>query len=136
MKTNNKKIHSIQVAVIGGVVVALILIVSTLLMGQAARKGTQDAVRSVSLLYLDELAGRREQVVADNLRGRVTDMQTALEMMTEDDLSDMAHLQAYQSKMKRLFTLQKFAFIDENGLIYTSVGTQTGIGAYGLITAR
>ena len=128
MKTNDKNSKPILIA---GIVVALILIISTLLMGQFAQKGTQDAVRSVSLLYLDELAGRREQVVADNLQRRVSDMQAALELMTEDDLSDMTHLQAYQAKMKRLFTLQKFAFIDENGLIYTSLGTQTNISEYG-----
>lgn len=132
MDTENKSRISIRIAVIGCIVVALILIVSTLLMGQAAQKGTEDAVRSVSLLYLDELAGRREQVVADNLSRRVSDMQAALELMTEDDLSDLAHLQAYQSKMKRLFTLQKFAFIDENGLIYTSLGTQNNVDEYNL----
>ncbi|MBQ7500884.1 MAG: response regulator [Clostridia bacterium] len=131
MKTKNKNNNSIRIAVVGGIVVTLILIISTLLMGQSAQKGTKDAVRSVSLLYLDELAGRREQVVADNLHRRVSDMQAALELMTEDDLSDLAHLQAYQAKMKRLFTLQKFAFVDENGLIYTSLGTQADIGEYG-----
>ena len=131
MKTKGKNNNSILIAVIGGIVVALILILSTLLMGQSAQKGTKDAVRSVSLLYLDELAGKREQVVADNLHRRVSDMQAALELMTEDDLSDLAHLQAYQAKMKRLFTLQKFAFVDEEGLIYTSLGTQTDIAEYG-----
>lgn len=130
MKTKDQNSHSIRIAVIGGIAVALILIISTLLMGQSAQKGTQDAVRSVSVLYLDELAGRREQVVADNLRRRVSDMRAALELMTEDDLSDIAHLQAYQARMKRLFTLQKFAFIDGNGLIYTSLGTQTNIDEY------
>ena len=131
MKTKSKSSHSILIAVIGGVIVALALIISTLLMGQSAKKGTEEAVRSVSLLYLDELAGRREQVVADNLQSRVADMRAALELMTEEDLSDMEHLQAYQAKMKRLFTLQKFAFIDENGLIYTSLGTQSNIDEYG-----
>ena len=43
MKRKGKNSYSIRVAVIGGVIVALILIVSTLLMGQSAQKGTQDA---------------------------------------------------------------------------------------------
>lgn len=57
MKTKSKSSNSIRIAVIGGVIVALALIISTLLMGQSAQKGTEEAVRSVSLLYLDELAG-------------------------------------------------------------------------------
>ena len=32
--------------------------------------------------------------------------------------------------MKRLFVLEKFAFVDEDGLIYTSLGTQTDIDQY------
>ena len=84
----------------------------------------------MSLLYLDEPAGRREQVVADNLRDKIDVIQTALELMTEDDLSDMAHLQAYPAKMKRLFVLERFAFVDSDGLIYTSLGTQADIDQY------
>ena len=55
---------------------------------------------------------------------------TALELMTEDDLSDLEHLQAYQARMKRLFDLEKFAFVDEEGLIYTALGMQTDIDQY------
>ncbi len=131
MNTQPGKNNSIRIAVIGMLVVMLLLVAGNVWMGQSARRASDDAVRTVSLLYLDELAGRREQVVSDNLQRRVSDMQTALELMTDDDLSDMAHLRAYQGKMKRLFTLQKFAFIDEKGLIYTSLGTQTNIGEYG-----
>jgi hypothetical protein len=36
-------------------------------MGRTAGRDTEQAVRSVSLLYPDELADRREQVVENNL---------------------------------------------------------------------
>jgi len=117
-------------AVIGGLVVMLIIVFGTFWMGQIGRRDTEKAVRSVSLLYLDELAGRREQVVAENLRDRIGDMRTALELITDEDLSDKAHLEAYQTDMKRLFTLDRFAFVDEDGLIYTSTGTQGDIESY------
>ncbi|MBQ9482360.1 MAG: response regulator [Clostridia bacterium] len=132
MDTNGKKRNSALVAIIGIIAVMLILVAGTVWMGQRARKASDDAVRTVSLLYLDELAGRREQVVADNLQRRINDMRTSLDLLTEEDLSDPEHLQAYQAKMKRLFTLQKFAFIDDNGLIYTSLGTQTDIDEYNM----
>ena len=72
-------------------------------MGNTARNDTESAVRSVSLLYLDELAGRREQVVSANMQEKINVINTALEMITEDDLSDDAHLQAYQARIKQLF---------------------------------
>lgn len=66
MKESNKK-NMMVVAVMGSIVVALILILGTIWTGRSASRDTQQAVRNVSLLYLDELAGRREQVVASTL---------------------------------------------------------------------
>ena len=117
-------------AVIIGFVLVLVLVVGTIWTGSKARSDTESAVRSVSLLYLDELAGRREQVVAGNMQEKIDVIHTALELMTEDDLSDLEHLQAYQAQMKRLFVLEKFAFVDTDGLIYTSLGMQTDIDRY------
>ncbi|MBQ9152649.1 MAG: response regulator [Solobacterium sp.] len=126
----NRKNNTTLITVIGGIVLALILIVGTIWTGNSARRDTESDVRSVSLLYLDELAGRREQVVAANMQEKTNVIETALELMSEDDLRDMEHLQAYQARMKRLFRLEKFAFVDEDGLIYTSLGTQNDIEQY------
>jgi hypothetical protein len=92
-----------------------------------AKKDSEKAVEAVSLLYLDELAGRREQVVSTNLNRKIDDMYVTLELMTDDDLSDEEHLQAYQARMKRLYKLEKFAFVDSEGIIYTSLGQQNNI---------
>ena len=114
----------------GTLAVILILVFGTIWTGNMAKKDSEAAVRSVSLLYLDELAGRREQVVAGNMQGKIDVIETALELMSEDDLSDLEHLQKYQAKMKRLFVLEKFAFVDTEGLIYTSLGMQYDIDQY------
>ena len=124
------QINTTAVAVLGAVIITVVLVFSTIWMGQSAGRDTEDAVRSVSLLYLDELAGRREQVVAENLKDRIFDMRTALDLMTEEDLQDEAHRQAYQKRMKALFILEKFAFVDEEGFIYTSLGVQDNIDEY------
>ncbi len=125
-----KKNSMASVAIVGIVIIALILVVGTIWMGQSAKKGTEDAVHSVSLLYLDELAGRREQVVENNLKDKIEVIRTAVSLMTEEDLKDADHLQAYQARMKKLFRLDKFAFVDKDGLIYTSKGTKTNIGDF------
>ena len=127
---DNRKKTTTLTAIVGGVVLIVILVFGSIWTGRSARTDTESAVHSVSLLYLDELAGRREQVVAGNMQEKVDVIKTALEMMTEDDLSDPEHLQAYQAKMKKLFVLEKFAFVDTDGLIYTSQGTQTDIDQY------
>ena len=118
------------IALIGSLILAIILVAGTMWMGSRARRDTEEAVRSVSLLYLDELAGRREQVVEDNLQEKIQTIRVAIDLMSREDLSDKAHLEAYQARMKQLYHLDKFAFVDSEGLIYTSTGTQSNIDEY------
>ena len=125
-RKNNIKI----IAVTGFVIVALIVVLGTIWTGESANKDSQDVARRVSLLYLDELAGRREQVVADNLQGRITDMQTALGLIEEEDLMSIESLQKYQAEMKSLFKLERFAFVDTKGNVYTSYGVLSDIDEY------
>ena len=112
--------YTATIAVIGSLILAVILIGGTIMMGQVARKDNEEAVRSVSLLYLDELAGRREQVVEDNLKNNIRVIGIAVDMLTEEDLSDLEHMQNYQRKVKKLFSLERFAFVDDDGMIYTA----------------
>jgi len=127
---HSRKNHTATIAIIGTIALAIILVLGTIWMGSSARHDTEEAVRSVSLLYLDELAGRREQVVADNLQQRIDTIRVAIDLMTEDDLNSKEHLEAYQQRMKQLYHLDKFAFVDNEGLIYTSTGTQDNIDEY------
>ncbi|MBQ9043987.1 MAG: response regulator [Eggerthellaceae bacterium] len=121
---------NMKAAALGIAVVVIMLVFGSWWMGQSAQEATEEAVRSVSLFYLDELTGRREQVVETNLNNNINDMHVAISLMTDEDLGDMEHLQAYQAKMKALYNLEKFAFVDETGLIYTSLGTQNDIADY------
>lgn len=126
---NTKSITAVALA--GGVIVALILILGTVWNGGRASTDTQQAVRNVSLFYLDELAGRREQVVASTLNDYINDLDVAIGLLSTDDLSSVEKLQAYQLRMKQLYGLEKFAFVDEEGTIYTSRGTRGDINLYG-----
>ncbi len=102
----------------------------TFWLGTSANKSTEEAVRNVSLFYLDELAGRRDQVVDSNLHDSIRNLRVAVGLMDDEDLMDMESLQDYQARMKQLYNLENFAFVDEDGLIYTSQGTQTNIDEY------
>ena len=122
--------NTTRIAVIGSLVIAVILVAGTIWMGRYARRDTEEAVREVSLLYLDELAGRREQVVENNLQEKIQTVQIAIDLMTEEDLSDKAHMEDYQTRMKQLLKLDKFAFVDTEGRIYSSKGMDSNISDY------
>ena len=114
------KSGALGITVISAAVIVLLLVLSTFLTGVSARKNTEKAVHVVSNFYLGELAGRREQVVASNIHSNIQNIDHALELLDENDLSDMEHLQAFQARMKKLYSAEKFAFVDTGGLIYTS----------------
>ena len=117
---SRRKIRNMLAIVIGSVVLAVILIGGTVWMGRSAHRDATEAAHSVSLLYLDGLAGRREQVVEDNLKDNISVIRIALELLEEEDLSDLEHMRAYQREIKQLFSLERFAFVDEDGLVYTA----------------
>lgn len=125
-----KNNYTAKIAILGSLILAIILIIGTMWMGARAHRDTEDAVREVSLLYLDELAGRREQVVEDNLQDKIETIRVAIDLLTDDDLSNKTKLEAYQTRMKQLYHLDKFAFVDTEGLIYTSVGFENNIDEY------
>ena len=126
----DKKGWIFQILVAGCCVIAAILVFGTVWIGKSAGNDTETAVRNVSLLYLDELAGRREQVVSSTLSKYISDMKVAVGMLESDDLNSVESLKAYQTRIKKLYGLEKFAFVDESGLIYTSLGTRTDIDQY------
>ena len=115
---------------IGLITIAMVLVFGTMWIGRSASQSTVQAVRSVSLLYLDELARRRKRVVEDMLNDCIKTIHMATSLMEERDLTDLEHLQEFQKRMKKLFKLEKFAFVDTKGMIYTSLGMQTDIDQY------
>ena len=127
---DNRTKNMRRAAIAGVLIVLLLFAAGTVWTGHAGRKDTEEAVRTVSLLYLDELAGRREQVVEANLENRIETIQIAVDLMTDEDLSDEEHREAYQHRMKALYHLDKFAFVGESGMVYLSTGPSDEIANY------
>ncbi|MBR6114877.1 MAG: hypothetical protein IKQ10_06785 [Oscillospiraceae bacterium] len=73
--------QTVRLAMAGVALVAAILVFGTIWTGRSSQTDTVEAVRSVSMLYLDELAGRREQVVKNNLNENINVIQIAVGMI-------------------------------------------------------
>ena len=117
---NRRNNHIALITIAGIIILAVILIGGTIRLGRSAHEDTAKAVRSVSSLYLDELAGRREQVVEDNLSDHINVMDIAIGLINDEDLSSLDNMRKYQRNMKHLFNLDRFAFVDSDGLVYTA----------------
>ena len=62
----SKKLN-LKISKLGGIAVLIILVGGTYWTGRSSSADTEDAVRTVSLLFMEELTSRREQVVAKTL---------------------------------------------------------------------
>ncbi|MBP5233644.1 MAG: cache domain-containing protein, partial [Planctomycetes bacterium] len=125
-----RKTLIVVAAVICVVLIAGLLAYTTLWLGGITERDTRKVARATGRFYLEQLARRREKIVENYLKERIEVINVAIGLMQGEDLSDEPHLNAYQAKMKQLFKLDKFAFVDDEGLIYTSLGRQTNIDDY------
>ena len=117
-----QKPHILLIGAIGLLLAVIVIYFSNTWTVRSARQNTDEAVHTVSDFYLRELAGRRGQVIASYLDGNIQNIYTAVAQLEEQDLSDLFHLMMFQARIERLYELERFAFVDTKGQIYTSFG--------------
>ena len=122
--------RTLMIVILSVVIMAAILYISNTWTVQSAHRSTEEAVHSVSDFYLQELAERREQVVASTLSSHIENIYTAIGLLEMQDLTDLFHLMMFQARIEKLYELEKFAFVDTDGLIYTSFGIRRNIQDY------
>ena len=118
-----KKGNGVKETAIGNIIMAIALIVGVIFLGYSA-------VQNISSMFMEELAGRREQFVESKLEDYINSLEFAVELLTTENLSSEKSFQSYQYRLKHVYGLERFAFVDSNGLIYTSNGIRNDIDLY------
>ncbi len=121
-------------AVVGGLLIAAILLITTIWVSSSARIGTSLAVNKVSEFYLEELAGRRAQVVSEELNSNFAYIENALGILDDADLQSQETLRLFLGEVKRIYGVEKFALVDENGIVYTEQSTSSGLSMYSFLS--
>ncbi len=123
-------------AIWGALIIAAILLITTVWVSNSARLGTSRAVNKVSEFYLEELAGRRAGVVAEELKNNFAQMEHSLQVLEESDLESQEALRGFFGKVERLCDVDKFALVDENGVVYTEHSTTSGLSRYPFLSEK
>ncbi len=97
---------TLRMLILISLIMAVLVLVGTMWMGHNAREANDEAVWAVSVFFMDELAGRREQVVSMNLKNTIDDMETAISLLSEEDLKDESHLSEFQAQMRSCIILR------------------------------
>ena len=122
--------QTVAFAIWGGLIIAIILLLTTVWVATNAQASTNQAVARVSEFYLEELAGRRAQVVSEELNNNYAYMERALAVIESSDLESQESLRRFLGRVKRLYGVSKFALVDENGIVYTQHSTASGLSRY------
>ncbi len=117
----------------GGLVIAAILLLTTVWVSNSARVSTKQAVGRVSEFYLEELAGRRARTIAEELKNYFAQMEEALKVLEPSDLESQESLRRFLGKIRRLYAVEKFALADERGVVYTRHSTASGLSRYSFL---
>ena len=125
-----QRLRTVAYAVWGGLAIAAVLLLTTVWVSGSAGTGTDQAVNKVSEFYLEELAGRRAQVISEELKNYFVCMERALEILEDEDLESQETLRRFLRKMKTLYGVAKFAMVDENDIVYTEHSTVSGLSRY------
>lgn len=125
-----QKRQTVAYNIVGGIVIAVILLLTTIWVSSSARTGTSEAVNKVSEFYLEELAGRRAQVVSWELRNNFVYLENTLAILDDHDLESEETLRSFLGKVKRLHGMDELALVDENGMVYTEHATEPGLDKY------
>ena len=126
---------SFQVPLIFGVLlIAAVLVGSSVVINYFSQNQTDGAVYSLTEFYLEELAERRTDVITANLNERTLQMEAAISGVTQDDLENEDALRNYLSFIQTFNSLDMFALVDEDGMVYTATSTYAGISRFGFLS--
>ena len=136
-KNQNTERKSFRLPLIAGVLmIALLLVGSSVIVWRFAQNQTDDAVYALTEFYLEELAERRTGVITANLNSRKQQMEAAVSGIKPENLESETSLREYLSFIQIFNNLNMFAMVDEEGMIYTASSTYAGISRFGFLTER
>lgn len=113
---------------------ALLIIASTLVFGRTARRAADETTTALGRFYLEEIADRNVYEISSALTRNVEQLRRAVEAMRTAQLRTDESLRTYLGMIRQLNGLDMFAVVDENGMVYTSENTFSGISRFGFLS--
>ncbi len=113
-------------AVVGCLLIMGMMTVNAIWASREANVATTDAVSSVSSFYLEAMADRRSKTITNLINSSFEDMEGSLTFIKNEDIHSQEELRESIGKIKSLLSLQRFALVDEDNIVYTQYTTYTG----------
>lgn len=123
-KITNRTI--VLTAVIGSLLVTAMVTANTLWSSRQTGIATDEAVSEVSSFYLEAMADRRSKTITNLINSNFDQMEKAVELIKGEDIDSQDDLRHNIGIVKSLLSLNRFALVDEDDIVYTQYTTYTG----------
>ncbi len=135
MKKLAKRVIHIVVASSMTLLLILSLIMS-LRTADSTQEVTDKAIDKISHFYIEEIAKNRASLISNELDKKYNYVNNAIDVISPKDLESPKALRNYLGNMRRLYNMDTFALVDENGLVYTSHSTCSGKTRYPFLAEK
>ena len=113
-------------AAVGIILIMIILISNTLGASRRILSTTEDAVSAVSTFYLEGMADRRAKTISNLIDSNFDHMEKAVNVIRNEGITSQEELRRTIGAIKSLLSLNGFALVDEDNVVYTQYTTYTG----------
>ena len=134
LKLKRRIIHIIITSVMTSLII--ILLIMSLKTAATTQEVTDNAVDKISHFYIEEIAKNRASLISNELDKKYNYVNNALDVISQKDLESPKALRAFLGKMRKLYNMDTFALVDENGLVYTSHSTCSGKTRYPFLAEK
>lgn len=111
---------------IGSLLVTAMVTANTLWSSRQTGIATDEAVSEVSSFYLEAMADRRSKTITNLINSNFDQMEKAVELIKGEDIDSQDDLRHNIGIVKSLLSLNRFALVDEDDIVYTQYTTYTG----------
>ncbi len=113
-------------AVTGGILIILVLVFSTLWTSRRTESATNEAVSAVSEFYLEAMADRRARTITNLINSNFEQMEKAMLFVGDENIKTQDDMRRSIGRIKSLLSLNRFAIVDCDNIVYTQYTTYTG----------
>ena len=113
-------------AVIGSLLIIAMVTANSIYSSNQTILETEEAVAAVSRFYLDTMADRRAQAVSNLIDNEFSQMEKALAFIQDEEIESQEELRETIGKIENLLSLNQFALVDQDDVVYTQYTTYTG----------
>ena len=124
----------IMTAIVGSIMLIVFVISNMLHSSRQTIEATNEAVSSVSSFYLEAMADRRSKTITNLIDSNFEHMKKALAFIDDEGITSQEELRAALGKVKALLSLNRFALVDSDDVVYTQYTTFTGRSRYDFLS--